>query len=494
MNHLYDMSNTMATSGTGTTCLEYLQILTAQDTTKISKKRKKELGQYMTPSQTASYMAKNLLEGNLKREIKILEPSIGSGFLLAAIADEVLAKHRSLEKLSVTAFEVDTRLISTILQLEAYISKKFSESNIKFSLFLNIEDFLLSNPNHKYDYIITNPPFFKVKKNDPRATVHKDIVHGQPNIYGLFMARCSSQLMPLGRACFLTPRSWTSGLYFTKLRQKLFSLLKIYAIHLFECREAPFSNERIQQESMITWFEKSNEPREKIALSFSNGALDIGQGICRLADPEEVLPPTETCTLVIGRKKRSFPQNLDLTLLDIGLKTSTGKVVPFRCKESLRSAETQSTAPLYWMQHVLPMKLYWPANIKLEHIEVSSKTLKLSVPADNYVLVRRFSPNDLDNHVIATPLIQLGAERVYIENHINYIYKTDSSLTSFEAIGLAIYINSQLVCDYFSERLGHTQINASDLNNLPCPTLEVLSQIGFLHSNNKNLCLETLLS
>lgn len=73
-----------------------------------------------------------------------------------------------------------------------------------------------------YDVIISNPPYKKIAKAEPESVVMDSVVHGQPNIYFLFMAMSVKLLKPNGEMIFITPRSFTSGLYFRKFREYFF--------------------------------------------------------------------------------------------------------------------------------------------------------------------------------------------------------------------------------------------------------------------------------
>ena len=51
-------------------------------------------------------------------------------------------------------------------------------------------------------------------------------------------------------------------------------------------------------------------------------------------------------------------------------------------------------------------------------------------------------------------------------------------MESLVAKGLAIFLNSSLVDQYFRQFSGHTQVNANDLRSLHYPSVEKLKQLG----------------
>ena len=78
-------------------------------------------------------------------------------------------------------------------------------------------------------------------------------------------------------------------------------------------------------------------------------------------------------------------------------------------------------------------------------------------------------------------------ESVGIENHVNYIHKPKGSLSLGEAFGIAALLNTGLIDNYFRSLNGHTQVNATEIRNLPLPDLSVIKKIGEVVSKAKDL-------
>jgi len=62
------------------------------------------------------------------------------------------------------------------------------------------------------------------------------IMHGQPNIYMLFMAKSSDILKESGEMVFSMSRSFASGAYFKKFREYLLEHSSLDHIHIFNTR------------------------------------------------------------------------------------------------------------------------------------------------------------------------------------------------------------------------------------------------------------------
>src|SRR5207245_2543812 len=119
--------------------------------------------------------------------------------------------------------------------------------------------------NDYFDMVISNPPYFKLSKADPRAKATAAIVHGQPNIYAIFMALGAALLNVGGQFVFITPRSYAAGRYFSRFREYFFSKMRPRTIHLFDSRREVFSD--VLQESVILYAERSNQNRDVIVSS-----------------------------------------------------------------------------------------------------------------------------------------------------------------------------------------------------------------------------------
>ena len=79
-----------------------------------------------------------------------------------------------------------------------------------------------------------------------------EYVHGQPNLYGLFMCKALRNLRNNGHFVFITPRSWASGEYYRKVRKNLLQSMNITDLLLFENRDKIFEGEDVLQETLIT--------------------------------------------------------------------------------------------------------------------------------------------------------------------------------------------------------------------------------------------------
>ncbi len=338
------------------------------------------------------------------------------------------------------------------------------------------------------DLFIANPPYFKIPKPDPRAAVMSEVVHGQPNIYMLFMAAAAKMLCTGGQMVFITPRSFCSGTYFKQFRKWFFQNVCLDRLHAFESRTEAFARDEVLQENVIFKARKQLLKARQSIYPAADGMSDLYSVVPRSVPLREVLDIDSTEAMLSipldpadSQTQRIFSR-WSQRLRSLGLEISTGPVVPFRTTALVDDGDNISTTPLIWVQHVQRMAITWPL-VRLDkpqRVRVSPETYQLLLPNQNYVLIRRFSPKEDNSRIIAAPYLKsdVPSEYLGIENHVNYLHRPHGSLSETEAVGLAAFLNSRWVDQYFRMSSGNTQVNAAELRALPMPPLESIRRIG----------------
>ena len=350
-------------------------------------------------------------------------------------------------------------------------------------------DTLFSAPQiAKYDYIISNPPYFKIQKSDIRAKIAHDLVYGQPNIYALFMGLASKLLTANGELIFITPRSFAAGHYFKAFRESFFSEISISNIHIFQSRNKMFKNDNVLQENIIIRATKQNNDNIEISVSESINDLKNSKKtffkqheLIDFNSPEKILfIPSSVQEAESINVFRQWHHSLN----DYNIQISTGPVVAFRCKDFFVSEYTKELdiVPLIWLHNVKKMKLAFPLakKNKSSYIIDSSQSRKVLLENKNYILIRRFSSKDDKSRLVCSPYFAINNEfsRIGIENHLNYIYRPNGELSDEEIWGISALFNSTLFDTYFRTFNGNTQVGAVELKQLRMPPLEQILRIG----------------
>ena len=465
----------------------------------VSSSHKKKHGQFFTPVEIARFMAG--LADSQKSTINILDPGCGTAVLSCAIAETLSGRAEAASQLHLVAYETDKQLIPYAQQALIYLKKWLGERKITFTFDLLPLDFILSQSDtlenrgrtyRTFDLIISNPPYFKLSKRDSRVRAASPVVHGQPNIYSIFLYTAASLLAEDGQLVFITPRSFASGFYFRLFRDKFFSLVRLEAAHLFDSRKEAFSRDEVLQENVIISARrvKANGTRSKVVVSTSHGRKDLDSRQAREFYLDEVLDlhsyqkilhiPVSDEEASVARLFKSWIGNLGTYNIQI----STGPVVSFRATKFIHSEPTKriSLAPLYWLHNAWKMTLVWPSDKrgKGQYIHICDESLPLLIPNKNYIFLRRFSSKDDRSRLIATPYFSDSVETdlIGVENHLNYIYRPNGHLERSEILGLAALLNSALFDTYFRTFNGNINVSATELREMPLPPLEIIKEVG----------------
>ena len=472
----------------------------------VTNQHKKENGQFFTPTEIAHFMA-GLIKQKQKK-LKILDPGCGTAILSSSLIETLLKKNISLIEIELTVYETDQDILSCTKATLDYLELWLKKNKIKFKAKLITNDFILENKecfeqfptlffepkNAIYDIVISNPPYFKIQKDDKRAQVAKSIIWGQPNIYSIFMMVATKLLKENGELIFITPRSFTSGNYFRAFREAFFQEIEIEQIHLFGSRTDTFDRDSVLQETLILKGRKKKKQIENlpsILVTHSNGIKDIQDFTEKIYQTDELidfkskekiihLPTNETDDEAIKMFK-----SWSGSLHQYDIQISTGPVVSFRATKYLHEQYQNGKiflVPLYQLVNTAKMHFEWPVSKrnKPQYIQLCEETKSLLIPNKNYVFLRRFSAKDDKSRLVACPyFIDISqADYIGIENHLNYIYRPKGDLDRNEILGISALLNSNLFDTYFRTFNGNINVSATELREMPLPPLEAIKQIG----------------
>lgn len=466
--------------------------------TQSDSEYRSRIGHFGTPPVVAEYMASMFSRIPLG-EVRILDAGAGVGVLTSALCERI-ARQTLPRKVHVVLFENESSLIPLLKETLASIKKLLHEAGHKFSYEIKEEDFILFNApqvslfnneirpiNERFDFVIMNPPYFKLRKDSIHAKVMHHIINGQPNIYSLFMAVGAQLLRDGGEIVAITPRSYCNGLYFKEFRKWFFDRITPFHIHLFDSRTDTFQESKVLQEIIILAGKKSKKNVE-VKITTSNGR-DFHKS------KESSTPLSRIIDDTTGDKILRIPSNnFDKDITDFidsfkdrfntsGFNISTGPIVTFRAKEFLLpKVNGENAVPLISMHNVKPFRFVWPSENETKNIffKNCSKSRSLLLASRNYLLLKRFTSKEEKRRIVASVFLAkyFPYTHIGLENHLNYIYKTNGEFSQDEAYGLAAILNSALYDRYFRTINGNTQVNATEIRTLPIPESQIIKSIG----------------
>lgn len=170
---------------------------------------RKKYAQFFTPETIAAFMVSWVMEG-IDKWGEILEPAIGLGIFSRFI----LEKNPGI---SITGYDIDNHIAKIA-------EDNFSDNK---SVNLNVQDYLITDWEKRYDGIICNPPYMKFHDYDnntviPIVNEHLNInLTGFTNIYTLFLLKAISQLNKGGRCAFITPSEFLNADYGVEVKRHI---------------------------------------------------------------------------------------------------------------------------------------------------------------------------------------------------------------------------------------------------------------------------------
>lgn len=478
---------------------QYADRLGVYYTKQVTPKHKKENGQFFTPTPIAYLMASFC--NSKSSRLRILDPGCGTAVLSCALIEHLIEKNQHIDFIDLVVYETDPDLIIFSEKVLSHLQIWLNNKGINFRYLLHIKDFILDNAHvlrnsilfqDNFDIIISNPPYFKLSKDDEKTIAAKELVSGQPNIYSIFMGIAAKLLNANGELIFITPRSFASGNYFKAFRELFFNTVQIERIHLFNSRKETFNRDSVLQETVIVKAIKERiDSRKNVNISSSFGIKDIYEPTIKyfksyelidLSSKEKILHlPTNDKEEAVLELVTTWKNNL----ANYDIQISTGPVVSFRSLDFIQNIYENGTvylAPLFWLHNVNKMSLEWPVTIKDkgQFIKIEDGSKSLLIPNKNYIFLRRFSTKDDKSRLIAAPYFCNYAKSNYIgvENKVNYIYRKNGHLERSEVAGLCALLNSELFDTYFQIFNGNVNVSATELREMRFPPVNDIKGIG----------------
>ena len=233
--------------------LDFAIRTTAEYIEHMPKNQRKEYGQFFTSKETAVFMAGLFEISDKCQTLSILDPGAGSGILSVALLER-LQHFTAIKKVRLVCYENDPNVLKL---LHKNLEMACAQSQLEVIYEIVSDNYILSQAADynlmlganvapvKYDFIIGNPPYKKIAKDASEAMAMKDVCYGAPNLYFLFATMSMFNLKDEGEMVYIIPRSWTSGAYFKRFRQKFLSEGVLEHIHLFVSRDKVFEKESV---------------------------------------------------------------------------------------------------------------------------------------------------------------------------------------------------------------------------------------------------------
>jgi len=456
---------------------------------------KSKLGQFMTPCDVAQFMA-SLFPASPLQTCRLLDAGAGMGALSCAFLERWQAGGLSFKHVEAKAFEVDAHLAGQLRETFARYPKANTEviTGDYICLTATPDDLFAGNAETaRYTHAILNPPYKKINSNSIHRHALRSVGIETVNLYSAFVALALQQMAPGGHLVAIIPRSFCNGPYYRRFREFMLKKAAIRRLHLFTSRSKTFKADGVLQENIIIHLECDATQGNIVVSTSTDGTFsDLRtreHPFEHIISPDDAARfihiPTSTNTIVLAPVAHQPLSHLDI-------KVSTGPVVDFRLKAHLRDMPEAGTVPLIYPCHLKPSGAIWPVSglKKPNAIVRNNETEKWLYPNGFYCVVRRFSSKEEKRRVVASvidPDAFGGHDVLGFENHLNLFHENGRGLPEPLAHGLAVFLNTSAVDEYFRQFNGHTQVNATDLKLIKYPPRETLMELGQWAMRQKTL-------
>lgn len=479
--------------------LKTVDKIRADVSSKLNSEKKSRLGQFMTPATIAKFMASLFTFDNFDY-CKLLDAGAGIGSLSSAVLDRLTKESTNCNQFEIEAYEIDNNLKSHLDKVFSCYDLLASDELKVHSGIIN-EDFIESAVNRiqlerkkLFTHSILNPPYKKISSDSKHRRLLREVGVETVNLYSAFVALSLKLLQQNGQLVAIIPRSFCNGPYYKHFRSFLLNESAIKQIHLFDARNKAFKDDEVLQENVIIFLERGETQSDVIVStstddSFSDyeeNIYEFNKIVNDLDIDNFIHIPTSTETNLL----ETSPV-FDFLLSDSFIEVSTGPVVDFRVKEHTYEMPESDTVPLLYPEHFAGNEIKYPiADWKKPNaISFNDSTKKWLYPKGFYTVVRRFSSKEQDRRIYASvvnPNLLPDSIAFGFENHLNVFHFRKRGISREVAYGLAAFLNSTAVDQYFRRFNGHTQVNVTDLKKLKYPNLETLKLLGIWAMNNED--------
>lgn len=333
------------------------------------------------------------------------------------------------------------------------------------------------------DVVVCNPPFRKLPAAEVAHYVDDfaDIIEAQPNLYALFIALCVKLLASGGTCALVTPTSFLSGQYFSKLRTFLMTQTTVLSIGMVSDRLGVFID--VEQETALTLArreEAGHAPTTEAEVSVvarDGKYVDVGRCVLPNSGAAWPIPRAESDVALLKSAAKSRA-----TLADYGYAPRIGAFVwnrdtrtTYPSAKSAAHAQGGTAVPLLWSSDISPdgrLRFTGAPKANREHcfVNLGAKDHP-SVVRKPSVLLQRVTSNDQPRRLVAAavpkPLIDTYGGFVG-ENH-TVILEQVSSEPALTPEQLAQLLATPTVDRYFRCISGATNVSVFELSQLRLP-------------------------
>lgn len=466
----------------------------------VGNEVRSEKSLYFTPPLLAERLIDDLVaQGASLVDHVWIDPACGGGAFLAPVAVRMID---ALEREKVEAHDIVSKVSDHILgnDLDSTLSY-LSTQYLMMALYKQIEvsknmpTIKISNDDglrtniyigRQADVVICNPPYRKMKSIEVAQNIdeYSDVIEGQPNIYSLFIRQCLNIGKPGSLVGLLTPTSYLSGRFFSKLRQTILKEASVCQLDLVDDREGVFID--VSQGAVLSLYKlnthelRSPNTTEVYALSIAGKFTKVGTCSLTLCKDAWPIPRQQGDQEIIDRSARS-----SYRLEDYGFTPRIGTYVDYRDTRKTYTRQPNNKK----MRAVFP--IIWSSDITAEGNFVHGRTSKKdrhhifiemgdedhrAVVRRPAIAMQRVTSPDQPRRLVCAEVddeFMTRHQGVVGENHVIFLEQTSRQppLSKRQFVAL---LSSEPIDRLFRSISGSVNVSIFELNQLTLPDPKIL--------------------
>jgi adenine-specific DNA-methyltransferase len=469
------------------------------------EERRKQLAMFFTPPSLTKRLLDDLSGSGVDFAARgFCDPACGGAAFLAPIAMRMRDKLREqgvpaagiIERVQgqLLGFDKDAALCELSKQfLLMVLHDEVGATGLRPKFQVHQGDSLLqaAHLSGTLDVVVCNPPFRKMPAAE--AAHYRDtfaeVIEAQPNLYALFIALCVKLLTPTGICALVTPTSFLSGQYFSKLRTFLLTQTTLVSIGMVSDRCGVFID--VEQETALTVARRAESGHAPAAeagvsvVSRDGDYVDVGRCLLPNSGAAWPIPRTEDDVALLRSAAKSRG-----TLADYGYAPRIGAFVwnrdtrtTYPTAKCAARARGGTAVPLLWSSDIAPcgrLKFTGGAKANKEHCFVNYRSkLHPSVVRKPSVLLQRVTSNDQPRRLVAAavPKALLDTYGGFVGENHTVILEQVSPEPVLNTEQLAQLLSTPEVDRYFRCISGAINVSAFELSQLRLPEPERLRSL-----------------
>jgi len=323
-------------------------------------KRRQNLGAYFTPPHLVDHLVAQMRKhGADLVEDRIRDPAAGGAAFLVPLARLKVAAWRKrglgdaaiMQRLQqhLIGHEIDgdlAALANALVRRMLIKEFKIARSLVATVRLVRTGDSLNPTTTRRdnIDHEVGNPPFLRLRGNDPRARAFAEMSTGRLNLYAIFVRRALAEVPVGGLVAYVIPASFLGGPEFERFRRRVLQLAEILVIDQIAKRRDVFLD-ATQDACFIVLRRRRKEMQEPSAAQACSGVLHRdGRYVSR--GTADIAPDGAAWRLPGKAQRRSA------ILKDWGYRATIGYLVANRQPKRLHEKKGKGKYPLVWAKSI----------------------------------------------------------------------------------------------------------------------------------------------